>query len=149
MKEHQIDPGRTAVVGGSRVTIEDACNVKAYIKKQEPEALFALAVVTSASHLPRAAKGFSHVMGEGYDVHAISAGDFPARPHQGLYELGARAFEWAVLLGTEAGDDAAIKARLPELVPGYDPNLSLLKVMAKHAIQIGPHAVQQLKIAVS
>lgn len=78
-----------------------------------------IGLVTTASHLGRAAATFTHVLGPGYQIVRYNAGEFPGRRNQRLYEFAGGMLARTVLADTEPGDDEAIMRRLFALVPGY------------------------------
>lgn len=77
-----------------------------------------LTVVTSVSHLPRVLKVFRHVYGNDFEIRGMPAPErvtMIRKGHEALSMIMLR----EVLRGTKLGDDAAIKERLFDLVPGY------------------------------
>jgi uncharacterized SAM-binding protein YcdF (DUF218 family) len=77
-----------------------------------------LAVVTSASHVPRLLKIYEHVYGDSFDIQGISAPE-QRGPKEYVWELLGSALVKEILRGTRQGDHEAIQERLFDLVPGY------------------------------
>lgn len=113
---HGMAAGAVSVADRSFDTIGDAIAVK---DSMRTEGWRDLGLVTTESHLPRSTAIFTHVLGPEYNITPISAGGFPGRGGQRMYEMAASVLSRQVLRGTTCGDDRAIRERLFSLVPGY------------------------------
>ena len=113
-----VSRANITVLDTSLDTIGDALVVKHGLGLRPGEGC-RVGVVTTASHVGRAAMIFGHVFGPESTIVPISAGEFPQRRGQRLYEAAGNMLTRAVFDGTEPGDDQAIMERLFALVPGY------------------------------
>lgn len=104
------------VLDRSLDTIGDALSIK---HEMRARGVHRLGYVTTASHVERAGGIIEHVLGPDYEVRPYSAGNFPGRRGQRVYERIGGMLASAVLDKTEPGDDEAIMERLFALVPGY------------------------------
>ncbi|HSX16781.1 MAG TPA: YdcF family protein [Patescibacteria group bacterium] len=121
-------------------TIGDAYFTK--VGFAEPRGWRQLVVVTTGepdarrSHVTRSKAVFTHVMGPSYGIEAVSAGLFPERRTSRLHEAAGDLLMRAVLGGTEPGDHERIGTRLAQLVPGYDPGISIGRLVRNHAARL-------------
>ncbi len=121
-----------AMADWSLDTIGDALAVKDILRRNAQRTL---GLITTDSHLDRSSLIFDHVLGSEYKITPFSAGPFPERNYQGMYELVAKFLSWQVLSGTEVGDHQTIQERLFKLYPGYTDD-SRLRITINHGLRL-------------